>query len=425
MSILVRPSPYADELAMGYLLRLAESNALPSCSALGQTRGNTLTLIVRYRLKGPVAHLRGQSSTDRSGIPIRYWNVQRSRFCPQCLRDAPYWRSIWGLSLYTACPKHSLALVDQCSCGATATWFRTSLLNCACGFDYRDVVAAHAAAAPLKVSSLLEAAASTNSVDARSETASPLLHELQRLWLIGAHACGTGAKPKKLKALQFLDNARKVSEAIGEILLDWPAGFNRLLNTIADKRSLSTGNGLVSTFGSLYRDIFSSRTFEAYAPLRSAFECYVRTEWTGQLSRRNRRMPTQMVIEHEWVPALVASRELGCKTPIIRRAINTGQLVGHIHARPSGRTTTVVSRASLDRFKQARTGWIDLKASCARYGVGKKRLLQLISAKHLRPVQGPCVDGSSTWQFRPEDVRTALQNQQKEYPTVREEAMSS
>jgi hypothetical protein len=406
--LLIRPRIHPDELSMGYLLRVAEANwlTISQISVSTDIRAGAPTLGICGM--GPVCHQRGMSLSDRSGVPNRFWNVQRARYCPHCLSESAHWRGVWGLSLYTACPRHGATLLDHCRCGAAITWRRAALVHCACGADLREQSSTAANPSTLKVASLLANASNQLECGGESQGENLLVAELQRIWLLGAHACGTGSKPKKLAGLQNLERANRVTSAVGDVLLQWPSGFFDLLNSIRSRRPSSVANRLVGTFGALYRDLFSPSTWSAFAELRSTFEQYVQSHWDGQLALRNRRVSAVTVAGHEWVSALTAARELGWRTPQVRRAIEAGLLVGHIRRLSSGRTVSVVARSSLAGLKREREGWIDVKTACSRFHVGKKRVLALVKSNHLRPIRGPNVDGSRVWQFRAEDVRHAL-----------------
>lgn len=408
MPLLIRPRIHPDELSMGFLLRVAEANWLTSSQLLASPDIRATEPSLDICGIGPVCHQRGVSLGDRSGVPNRFWNVQRARFCPICLSESAHWRGVWGLSLYTACPRHGVALLDHCSCGLAITWRRGALVHCDCGADLREQPTTAADPSGLKVASLLENASTRFTSSDDPQAGNFLLGELQRMWLLGAHACGTGAKPKKLAGLHDLERAKVVAGAVGTMLLQWPSGFFDLLNSIRSKRPPNVANRLVGTFGSLYRDLFSASTWASFADLRSAFEEFVRTHWDGQLALRNRRVSVDTVAGHEWVSALAAARELGWRTPQVRRAIEARLLVGHIRWLPSGRSVSVVTRSSLADLKRERASWIDVKTACSRFHVGKKRILALVRNNLLHPTRGPSVDGSFVWQFRVGDVRCAL-----------------
>ncbi|WP_407669507.1 TniQ family protein [Paenibacillus ehimensis] len=65
--------------------------------------------------------------------------AHKQRFCPMCLREKPYRKDIWELSLLVICPIHNCLMIDRCGgCGAKINPYRQSLLSCKCGFDYRQ-----------------------------------------------------------------------------------------------------------------------------------------------------------------------------------------------------------------------------------------------------------------------------------------------
>ena len=61
-------------------------------------------------------------------------NRMYPRVCALCLAQAPYCRSHWELSLFTACHLHGVTLMDSCPwCGHHLSWNRPTVTTCKCG----------------------------------------------------------------------------------------------------------------------------------------------------------------------------------------------------------------------------------------------------------------------------------------------------
>lgn len=69
-------------------------------------------------------------------VPSNYLRFAHPRVCMECLREAPYHRSIWDFAPLTCCPKHKLLLTDQCPCcDKQLTWARKAVNFSQCGID--------------------------------------------------------------------------------------------------------------------------------------------------------------------------------------------------------------------------------------------------------------------------------------------------
>lgn len=407
--LLVRPHPVPGELRMGFVIRTTDENGFASPRTL-EVIGWRAEAAVRETPaylgpRGPVCGLAELNEAVYDGLPARFWNARRPRYCPPCLAESEYWRAEWGLNLFVACPHHHVQLVDTCChCGKPLRWNRPKLTECRCGADLKaaDVVAAPTTV--VQVCERLDAAVSGAWKDASGHDAVKLAYELHRLWLLGAYVVGTGSKPMKLSNLHSVQRSTEVVEAAAMVMSDWPANFHRLLDEIARRHGQSDPTRLTGAFGAFYKEVFSRRQPSALAPLREAFELYISQNWTGQIARRNRRLPTDAVTTHVWVPATRAAKELGWRVPRVRRAIATGLMLGHVRQLASGRTSAVVHRESLETFKLGMSALVTQADVCRMLHVGKKRVRAMVAAGILRPVTGPSIDGAAVWRFRQPEV---------------------
>jgi hypothetical protein len=167
--LLRRPRPYADESLAGYIIRLTEANYYCSPHWILQMSG--------LRSRGIYANVFNKEKDDLSGLShiceveeSRLWSMafpvvnlskikslntvkgfgqvistialtnNQAKVCPICLKESPYSRQIWDLSVVTACPFHDCLLIHRCpQCHLQIKGSRPSVAKCQCQFDWREL----------------------------------------------------------------------------------------------------------------------------------------------------------------------------------------------------------------------------------------------------------------------------------------------
>ena len=205
-------------------------------------------------LRGPVANMGLLNTPDSGGLPIRYWNTLRPRFCPLCLAASQHWRVSWELLFVVACPEHGCRLLDTChECGKPLSWYRQNLAECACEYELARSPVVSASPAALWVADMLLARLAGSQDRIQDDLARLSLEQISRLlWFVGAYGAHARPKPQKMGGLQSLTTATTVVEAAADALQDWPDGFHQLLDRISGRLSAgSLGNKLGRRFGGL------------------------------------------------------------------------------------------------------------------------------------------------------------------------------
>lgn len=175
-SALVRPAPETHEGVFEHGLRLAWINGLMNARWVFSTDSRT------------------------SGM----------RYCPQCLRDHPIWRSDWRTSGQIYCQKHLDWLRDSCHvCGSLLALPRTRLLSCACQADLR-------AAPTLPLSPSLRVCAQLKHPPSDEVLA----------WLAAWSTHGPRGRPLKKASITKPSERTKLLEAGADIVLDWPRAWH-------------------------------------------------------------------------------------------------------------------------------------------------------------------------------------------------------
>ncbi|MEO2219633.1 TniQ family protein [Chromobacterium vaccinii] len=168
LALPIRPIPYLDESPASLLIRAAENNGFVSvlqllsayrfpsqsdewliASFVDQTRFSKIIhamglhkncISLAYRRMGPTS----KSPREMNGIGLaeRLFRNGANVYCPECLKEHPYWRKAWSILPSAACNKHSIRLLQDCpSCKQPLSVTRNRLLYCPCGHDLRQAKA--------------------------------------------------------------------------------------------------------------------------------------------------------------------------------------------------------------------------------------------------------------------------------------------
>lgn len=128
--LLNRPGRYSDESISSYLFRLARANYKSVgvlTASLGITRAEWLRNVFTDEQISHIALHLNLSKNDLflgtygiyndllNGNSHSYLLRNRMKFCPDCFREKPYHRTMWGLKPITFCLQHSSRLIDTCT----------------------------------------------------------------------------------------------------------------------------------------------------------------------------------------------------------------------------------------------------------------------------------------------------------------------
>lgn len=128
--IAVRPIPYFDETATSVIARAAELNG--HVNLYHMLRGSEILYFgekiesmfsskekyeritkflgvcdISTRVIAKGGSVRRRREFDGVHIPDNIFRLSLSAYCPQCLREAAYWRKNWLLRPYTVCSIHN------------------------------------------------------------------------------------------------------------------------------------------------------------------------------------------------------------------------------------------------------------------------------------------------------------------------------
>lgn len=397
--LLVRPLPYPDEASTGYLCRLADSNGffglrelLRYVVELGEgdcKRGVALAtgfpLEVIENLVGPYPSY-WETGGNLAGLAIQDFNQQVLRWCPACLREVPYLRTLWTLKLVCHCERHQTKLRDSCpACGVAQYPARSNFRSCLCG---ERLSAANAMDAPVisdsKLLGRLHLAFDGRcGNDAFGQLNSSAWVRLIRY--LGQFEDGTEPeRPGQLGNLHDLNVAGRVFSRAAVLLDEWPVNFNRLLTTTLKNRPVSPS--LRKSFGRLYRLIYRDLADPGFGFVREAFEAFINDAWWGTVCRRHRGLSAATLTQHPRLTLRQAAVSLGVGEKTLKHLVDASVIKATEAKTTKGRVLATIHRAQLDLIADLPVSAMSLKDAAAALAIPKHRLRELIDTGVIKPL---------------------------------------
>ncbi|KGC74448.1 tniQ family protein [Burkholderia pseudomallei] len=160
----LRVEPHPDESLSSMLMRLVDANGLRSVEALLRDAGCVafgplvsaeiaeLSRVCRIgqctmRMMCPI-ETGGRARRAAFGYAIGHHVIEarhllvrtRERICPLCVVDDGIMLAVHRLTWMTACPVHSIQLLDVCpQCQKPIVVTRPNMARCRCGFDFSHI----------------------------------------------------------------------------------------------------------------------------------------------------------------------------------------------------------------------------------------------------------------------------------------------
>ncbi len=406
LDLAVVPTPFEDEDLLGFLARCASANALTAAELVKAFRSASQTDTRSWICEAGHPFIWGNQFAEvlhPSTRPARPWSYRNRKFCPRCMIETGYWRASWCLTLATCCPRHRIWFQERCGrCGATLSIEAMRCFRCdVCGklFVDADLAVQLAGREALWIAQQLALRVARPSERSDHITNDLTLSEFHELALrIGVR--GTIAntnKPLKLKDAGALTVAKPIAEGAGKALMNWPHGFEYLLDAIREQRRNASSWKLREAIGPIYKDIYHYLKDPRFDFVRTAFESYIRDHWEAPLACRNRNIGLQLVRNHTWVPVREAAKRTGVEPALLRRMAKGREIPTREQTHRSGRCTRVVNLAMVrnyaDRMQQAMTA----EQTAVHLGISRKRVRQLLEAGLLAVLGGPPGAGQRWW----------------------------
>lgn len=384
----IRSQPYRNEGPQGYLLRLAESNLLSTyeLKSMGIAFDYDLMLsngLLVDQAIDPDLHRHVAYISELWQSEARVWNMQYSRFCPDCLAEHGYWKVEWELNFYDVCHHHQVWLVDQCSsCGNKLTWQRSQLTRCSCGSILHAEQSKQCPISMRDTASAISAKILQLDSEALPEVLQKTdIEQTQRLirYLGNYMSLAAGKNPLKMRQAGDLNHSWPVTTLAAEVIADWPNAFHHGLTQLEKLNRADGRPSLNEVFGQAYHYVFKALKEKPFEELRHQFELWINAAWKGGVARRNKRLTSTLMKEAAWVPASVACDFLGVSHQRLALLIREGSIEGETHVSNKGRNFVMVRRDNLQQVKDHLFGLIDMTTAGQLLGLQKRRMRQLLN----------------------------------------------
>jgi hypothetical protein len=413
-----RPRPYIDESISGYLLRVAEANdydqpawilshtATPANFAIKPTDFSALASLVdmsvedlEARCYWPVGKERSRRDRKFRGlkVPDLMINRSRPRICPRCVKEDGYVQALWDLAPVACCPTHGIQLIDCCwHCNAPIKWNRKGVSEChRCQSSLLEASVSSAPESAISITVMIARKTGFETLSVPDPQGMPA--DLERLdlgvllrviaFLGGSKLGKRQGEGRWLPARLTIPEMIEVVSSAAEVFTDWPKNYFVLLDEIRNRsETMVSGAGLEREFGGFYLALANSLRRQGAGFLWNAFEEYVATQWDGGfVCAKNTRVQQDRRHSERFVTRAKAARQLGIRPERIDRLVSGGLLKG-IHRRQRERNLLLVETDSIEEYRSSRGNQISLKDACARLGLSKTAVLQLVRKRLLRPI---------------------------------------
>jgi hypothetical protein len=417
--LLVRPRPFHDESSLGYLNRVANSNALDIRQLLNLVASHTTCHQWEYfhqylclespdsaRLIGPFPH-GWQVTSSLKGIATIEFNHVHRRWCPLCLQDNGYLRGVWGVKQSCVCEVHGCFLQEDCTqCHQKQTWQFLNLLKCAqCGAALDKM--------PIQPASRIMAAMQYAFVANFTGVKSEFFPELDtNAWLRLIRYLGQfngvelPKRPGQISGFHHLEVAKACMSNVANLLDDWPYNFERLLQCV--QSSQPAISSLKKTFGVLYRVLYFHLRDNQFQFLRDAFETYLHQHWWGMVCKRNRAFKPTTIAAHPRLTLKQAAKQTGLAPSLIRHLSTNKVIVKNNIRLPSGRQVSSFHQANLPHIEAIAKDVMDLQTTATYLGVSERVVRELIATKIVRPIVMRKQANMANWLISKQQVKHLL-----------------
>lgn len=390
----LRPRPVHDELPAGYMARLSERLGTESPRALWAAIASRygagpnvlqqclgLSEIEWQHLKGPWLRYCKEVDLLPVGLSRADFTLEVMRWCPQCLSESMHLRFQWSIKLVCWCDVHRVRLLDACpGCGTVQRLERSRLSSCSCGYHL-----AHGSAEPgsdvlAYVQGCLNDSLQRGLSDVGFGLSANDWIELLRVaeQIIDAQRSrATG----QVAGLDRVEKSARQSQALGQLLRDWPHGFHSLL--AQHQAEKGTSLSISKTYGRIYKWLYAYLEAPCFQFLRDAFEAYLNEHWWGLICRRNRNLRNGTKASHGRSTVSASATAAGTGPSTVKQLHLAGLVAADVVELPSGRSAWSVPVSEIATIAGYVEDAVDLQTAARTLGVAKSRVRELVDARKL------------------------------------------
>lgn len=406
----VRPRPAPYEPLNGYFHRLAVVNGYDHPHKLWRilSQGQSdAARVLAFAIDLPELPVFSAPSprwlsleVENYGLASAHFNHHHFRHCPACIAEAPYFKPVWSLNMAVSCSKHGCWLAS-----GFPIFFRDGNASQCAVTDEKDTYDAP----PIVVAlgKMLESA-----LDASVGPFHPALPMFQQaltadqtiklVRFLGGLADGQITdRSGQMAHAYILKTARAKVVNASLLLTNWPNTFFGVLDQMMAGTSELTS--IRHVFGRLYHVLYKEFNDAAFNFLRDAFEFYLKDNWRGELSRRNRNLAEELIVQQQRISPTRAHRELGVKPSALRYMLAKGMLKTAVKQRKGKREFITLDMREV-LYVGGQDVFLDLRATAKLFGVGPRRIRELVMGRVL-PVYASASDATDRrWKFKREDI---------------------
>lgn len=390
----LRPRPVHDESPAGYMARLSERLGTDSPRALWAAIVSRygagpnvlqkclgLSDIEWQHLKGPWLRHCKEVDLLPLGLSRADFTLEVMRWCPQCLSESMHLRFQWSIKLVCWCDVHRVRLLDACpGCGSVQRLERSCLSSCACGYQLARGSAEPGSNSLAYVQGCLNDSLQRGLSDAGFGLSANGWIELLRIAeqiTDAQRARATG----QVAGLDRVEKSARQSEALGQLLCDWPHGFHSLL---AQHQAVKgTSLSISRTYGRIYKWLYAYLEAPCFQFLRDAFEAYLNEHWWGLICRRNRNLRNGTKASHGRSTVSATATAAGTGPATVKQLHLAGLVAADVVELPSGRSAWSVPVSEIATIAEYVEDAVDLQTAARLLGIAKSRVRELVDARTL------------------------------------------
>lgn len=390
-------SPNKRESIKSYLLRLAEANFYPSPLWLNNLQGfpEYLDQIIGFGLYG---RLPSWLSVNKNyahmpnGLSDYFVQADKTRFCPQCVKESGIWRLEWEHAFYSACHYHHIKILDSCaSCRKNISWKRGRLSYCQCGADLTTVTSVPAEAIEVAFchliavsincdggDSIVHLEANNLPINLYGISASSLA---SLIYVSGAHARDDKKQwSPKLCKISKLQEASVLVKSAATLFVNWPANFHAFLRRYGEFDTPDACNHKPPLAFKRFSKSILSNFGGDLGFVQTAYREFIRDHWLGVLSHRQHWATDEDRDNQRFISGIVSARILGISNNQIKKLLDKKILCGYFRTTKGGRIFTYVERSSLTGAESYLGDSLYRNNIVQMLGISDKRINELITA---------------------------------------------
>ncbi len=192
-----------------------------------------------------------------------------------------------------------------------------------------------------------------------------------------------------------------------EVYQEWPRNYYKFLEDLRYlQRNVKENTGFRRDFGKYYFLLYKKYAEHQYAFVRSAFEKFIASRWTGGYLR-SYSYSKKAAAKAEYVTARQAAEIINIKHQRIPGLVKRGLLEGEIRKMGS-KTLCLVAKSSAHRLRNQFKKSLNIIQATRLLGTSTENLKALIISNTVNTLNSPHSDGGGKWKIPQENLDQLL-----------------